>query len=51
MWRCNDELRIRASELQRSSKRDAKHYIGTYRAQSFFFNFYFSLWDLLDMVA
>ncbi|KAK6157362.1 hypothetical protein DH2020_011610 [Rehmannia glutinosa] len=27
MWRCTDELRIRADELLRSSKRDAKHYI------------------------
>jgi hypothetical protein len=30
MWRCNDELRSRADELHRSSKKDAKHYIGTY---------------------
>lgn len=28
MWRCNDELRVRADELDRSSKKDAKHYIG-----------------------
>ncbi|MQM17452.1 hypothetical protein Taro_050423 [Colocasia esculenta] len=27
MWRCSDELRDRANELHRSSKRDAKHYI------------------------
>ncbi|KAG2681689.1 hypothetical protein I3843_11G156600 [Carya illinoinensis] len=27
MWRCNDELRVRADELHRSSKKDAKHYI------------------------
>ncbi|XP_027356015.1 phosphoenolpyruvate carboxylase, housekeeping isozyme isoform X2 [Abrus precatorius] len=29
MWRCNDELRVRADELNRSSKKDAvaKHYI------------------------
>ncbi|KAL2331628.1 hypothetical protein Fmac_019209 [Flemingia macrophylla] len=27
MWRCNDELSVRAHELHRSSKRDAKHYI------------------------
>ncbi|TYI63170.1 hypothetical protein E1A91_D09G001200v1 [Gossypium mustelinum] len=27
MWRCSDELRIRADELHRSSKKDAKHYI------------------------
>ncbi|KAH1222897.1 Phosphoenolpyruvate carboxylase [Glycine soja] len=29
MWRCNDELRVRAEELHRSSKKDevAKHYI------------------------
>jgi|UniRef100_A0ACD5XRD8 phosphoenolpyruvate carboxylase len=27
MWRCNDELRSRADELHRSSKKDAKHYI------------------------
>ncbi|EPS61605.1 phosphoenolpyruvate carboxylase, partial [Genlisea aurea] len=26
MWRCNDELRGRASELHQSMKRDAKHY-------------------------
>lgn len=30
MWRCSDELRVRADELHRSSKKDAaKHYIGT----------------------
>lgn len=28
MWRCSDELCARADELHRSSKRDAKHYIG-----------------------
>jgi hypothetical protein len=30
MWRCNDELRDRAEELHRNSKKDevAKHYIG-----------------------
>lgn len=27
MWRCSDELRIRAEELYQSSKKDAKHYI------------------------
>nr|ABG01962.1 phosphoenolpyruvate carboxylase [Sesuvium portulacastrum] len=27
MWRCNDELRGRAEELHKYSKRDAKHYI------------------------
>ncbi|KAL0921513.1 hypothetical protein M5K25_008592 [Dendrobium thyrsiflorum] len=27
MWRCSDELRVRADELQLSSKKDAKHYI------------------------
>lgn len=27
MWRCNDELRMRADELHSSSKRNAKHYI------------------------
>ncbi|CAA3006641.1 phosphoenolpyruvate carboxylase isoform X1 [Olea europaea var. sylvestris] len=27
MWRCSDELRVRADELHRSSKRDTKHYI------------------------
>ncbi|XP_047337247.1 phosphoenolpyruvate carboxylase 2-like [Impatiens glandulifera] len=27
MWRCNDELRVRADKLHLSSKRDAKHYI------------------------
>ena len=28
MWRCSDELRVRANELLQSSKRDTKHYIG-----------------------
>jgi phosphoenolpyruvate carboxylase len=27
MWRCSDELRVRADELHTSSKRDAKHFI------------------------
>ncbi|CAA6665618.1 unnamed protein product [Spirodela intermedia] len=27
MWRCSDELRVRAEELHRSSKKDAKHFI------------------------
>ncbi|EPS69468.1 hypothetical protein M569_05291 [Genlisea aurea] len=27
MWRCSDELRVRADELHRSSRRDAKHFI------------------------
>ncbi|KAE8701081.1 hypothetical protein F3Y22_tig00110548pilonHSYRG00155 [Hibiscus syriacus] len=27
MWRCSDELRARADELFRTSKKDAKHYI------------------------
>ncbi|XP_042008424.1 phosphoenolpyruvate carboxylase 2-like [Salvia splendens] len=27
MWRCSDELRVRAEELHGSSKREAKHYI------------------------
>ncbi|WCJ24821.1 Phosphoenolpyruvate carboxylase [Euphorbia peplus] len=27
MWRCNEELRVRADELHRSSRKDAKHYI------------------------
>ncbi|KAL4355466.1 hypothetical protein GQ457_06G042530 [Hibiscus cannabinus] len=27
MWRSSDELRVRADELHRSSKKDAKHYI------------------------
>ncbi|KAF0902893.1 hypothetical protein E2562_019833 [Oryza meyeriana var. granulata] len=27
MWRCNDELRVRADELHRASRKDAKHYI------------------------
>ncbi|KAJ6792404.1 phosphoenolpyruvate carboxylase 2 [Iris pallida] len=27
MWRCSDELRVRADVLHRSSKKDAKHYI------------------------
>lgn len=31
MWLCTDELRARADELIRNSKRDAaKHYIGAY---------------------
>ena len=30
MWRCNDELRVRADELHSAAKKDAvaKHYIG-----------------------
>lgn len=28
MWRCTDELRIRANVLHRSTRKDAKHYIG-----------------------
>lgn len=39
MWRCNDELRARADELHRTSKRDVKHYIGIF----FFYNFIFQL--------
>ncbi|KAL6603961.1 hypothetical protein ACP70R_044322 [Stipagrostis hirtigluma subsp. patula] len=27
MWRCNDELRVRADELHRASRKAAKHYI------------------------
>ncbi|CAI9284129.1 unnamed protein product [Lactuca saligna] len=27
IWRCNDELRVRAEELYKSARRDAKHYI------------------------
>ncbi|XP_038985538.1 LOW QUALITY PROTEIN: SCAR-like protein 2 [Phoenix dactylifera] len=27
MWRCSDELRVRAIELHQSSKKDSKHYI------------------------
>ncbi|CAD6219742.1 unnamed protein product [Miscanthus lutarioriparius] len=27
MWRCSDELRMRADELHHSTKKDAKHYI------------------------
>ncbi|XP_062228973.1 phosphoenolpyruvate carboxylase 1-like [Phragmites australis] len=27
MWRCNDELRVRAEELYRASRKAAKHYI------------------------
>ncbi|CAN0914061.1 Phosphoenolpyruvate carboxylase 2 [Linum grandiflorum] len=27
MWRCNEELRVRAEELHRNSRRDAKHFI------------------------
>ncbi|KAH6764347.1 phosphoenolpyruvate carboxylase 3 [Perilla frutescens var. hirtella] len=27
MWRCNEELRVRAEEQHRSSRRDAKHFI------------------------
>jgi phosphoenolpyruvate carboxylase len=29
MWRCSDELRVRADELHRSSRKTAKHYIGS----------------------
>ncbi|CAN1759187.1 Phosphoenolpyruvate carboxylase 2 [Linum perenne] len=28
MWRCNEELRVRAEELHMNSRRDAKHFIG-----------------------
>jgi hypothetical protein len=29
MWRCSDELRVKADHLHRSSKKDmTKHYIG-----------------------
>jgi len=28
MWRCSDELRVQADVLHRTSKKDAKHYIG-----------------------
>ncbi|XP_026453585.1 phosphoenolpyruvate carboxylase 2-like [Papaver somniferum] len=27
MWRCSDELRVRADELHRSSKKESKHYL------------------------
>ncbi|CAN0896695.1 Phosphoenolpyruvate carboxylase 2 [Linum grandiflorum] len=27
MWRCNEELRVRAEELHRNSRKDAKHFI------------------------
>ncbi|XP_050226804.1 phosphoenolpyruvate carboxylase 2 [Mercurialis annua] len=27
MWRCNEELRVRADELHRTTRKDAKHYI------------------------
>ncbi|XP_021892927.1 phosphoenolpyruvate carboxylase 2-like [Carica papaya] len=37
MWRCTDELRVRAEELHRSSKRDAKHYIATEEYRSIVF--------------
>lgn len=30
MFRCSDELRVRALELHSSSRKDAKHYIGTF---------------------
>lgn len=32
MWRCNDELRVRADEIHHSAKKDevAKHYIGNH---------------------
>ncbi|KAI3932374.1 hypothetical protein MKW92_010309 [Papaver armeniacum] len=31
MWRCSDELRVRADELHRFSKKDSKHYIEFWR--------------------
>lgn len=41
MWRCSDELRHRADVLHRSSKRDAKHYIGNcYRDSPMSFYFF-----------
>ncbi|CAN1229538.1 Phosphoenolpyruvate carboxylase 2 [Linum perenne] len=30
MWRCNEELRVRAEELHMNSRRDAKHFIEHY---------------------
>ncbi|KAG8482999.1 hypothetical protein CXB51_021863 [Gossypium anomalum] len=34
MWHCSDELRVRADELHRSLRRDAKHYICIHAACS-----------------
>lgn len=28
MWRCNEEIRQRVAQLERTSKKEAKHYIG-----------------------
>lgn len=42
MWRCSDELRVRADKLLRSSRRDAKHYIGNrsrYHSQIYFLGY------------
>lgn len=37
MWRCNDELRVRADEIHHSAKKDevAKHYIGNHEKKNF----------------
>lgn len=42
MWRCNEELRVRA-ERQRCAKRDAKHYIGLLHSLTFFIEDFNSL--------
>lgn len=34
MWRCSDELRVQADILHCTSKKDAKHYIGTVVSQA-----------------
>jgi len=38
MWRCNDELRARAEEVQSTpaSKKVTKYYIGNYKQKNLF---------------
>lgn len=50
MWRCNDELRARADELHRTSKRDVKHYIGIFFLQILFSAFEILVSDTLTTV-
>lgn len=40
MWRCNEELRVLADELHRSSKRDAKHFIGNLQMLVYLLKFF-----------
>lgn len=50
MWRCNDELRVHADEVHRSSNRDevAKHYIGVYHFKLGGCVIYFILYEAIN---